>query len=83
VIRWACEAGLNELDFGRTDLDQEGLKQFKRGWGADELPLHHTYAGMAAPSAGSSGPLRLVAPVIRHSPPTVGRLFGALYRHFG
>jgi len=83
VIRWACEAGLTELDFGRTDLDQEGLKQFKRGWGADELPLHHTYAGMAAPSADSSGPLRLVAPVIRHSPPTVGRLFGALYRHFG
>ena len=83
VIRWACEAGLTELDFGRTDLDQEGLKQFKRGWGADELPLHHTYAGVEPPSGGDSGPLRLVAPVIRHSPPGVGRLFGALYRHFG
>ena len=83
VIRWACEAGLSELDFGRTDLDQEGLKQFKRGWGAEELPLHHTYAGMEAPSADASGVQRLAAPVIRYSPPTVGRLFGALYRHFG
>jgi CelD/BcsL family acetyltransferase involved in cellulose biosynthesis len=81
VIRWACETGCRELDFGRTDPDQEGLKQFKRGWGADEVPLHHTYAGMEPP--GGDGPLRLLAPVIRHSPPSVGRLFGALYRHFG
>ena len=83
VIRWACESGLRELDFGRTDLDQEGLKQFKRGWGAEELPLHHTYAGMAPPEGGESGALRLVAPVIRHSPPLAGRLLGACYRHFG
>jgi CelD/BcsL family acetyltransferase involved in cellulose biosynthesis len=83
VIRWACEAGLRELDFGRTDLDQEGLKQFKRGWGAEELPLHHTYAGMEVPSGDSSGLQGLAAPIIRHSPPGVGRLFGALYRHFG
>jgi CelD/BcsL family acetyltransferase involved in cellulose biosynthesis len=83
VIRWACESGLRELDFGRTDLEQEGLKQFKRGWGADELPLHHTYAGMEPPSGDGSSMQRLAAPVIRHSPPVVGRLFGALYRHFG
>jgi CelD/BcsL family acetyltransferase involved in cellulose biosynthesis len=83
VIRWACESGLRELDFGRTDLDQEGLKQFKRGWGAEELPLHHTYAGMEAPSGGKSRAQRLLTPVICHSPPVAGRLFGALYRHFG
>jgi CelD/BcsL family acetyltransferase involved in cellulose biosynthesis len=83
VIRWACENGLRELDFGRTDLEQEGLKQFKRGWGADERPLHHTYAGMEPPSGGDSGALRLLAPVIRHGPPGVGRLLGASYRHFG
>jgi CelD/BcsL family acetyltransferase involved in cellulose biosynthesis len=83
VIRWGCENGCRELDFGRTDLEQEGLKQFKRGWGADELPLQHTYVGMDPPSGGDSGIQRLAAPVIRHSPPSVGRLFGALYRHFG
>jgi CelD/BcsL family acetyltransferase involved in cellulose biosynthesis len=83
VIRWACESGLRELDFGRTDLEHEGLRQFKRGWGADELPLHHTYAGMEVPSRGGSRSQRLLAPVIRHSPPDVGRLLGAAYRHFG
>ena len=83
VIRWACEAGLRELDFGRTDLEHEGLKQFKRGWGAQELPLHHTYSGMETPSGDGSGVQRLLAPVIRHSPLGVGRLVGAAYRHFG
>ena len=83
VIRWACESGVRELDFGRTDLDQEGLKQFKRGWGADELPLHHTYAGMETPSGGDGRVQRLLVPVIQHSPPAVGRLLGASYRHFG
>lgn len=83
VIRRGCESGLRELDFGRTDLDHEGLKQFKRGWGAEELPLHHTYAGMEIPAEGTSRAMGLVAPAIRHSPPSVGRLFGALYRHFG
>jgi CelD/BcsL family acetyltransferase involved in cellulose biosynthesis len=83
VIRWGCEAGCAELDFGRTDLEQEGLKEFKRGWGAEELPLHHTYAGTEPPSDGGSRIQGLAAPVIRHSPSAVGRLFGALYRHFG
>ena len=83
VIRWGCEAGLRELDFGRTDLEQEGLKQFKRGWGTAELPLHHTYAGMEPPSGDGPGVQRVLAPVIRHSPTGVGRLVGAAYRHFG
>ena len=84
VIRWGCEAGCRELDFGRTDLDQEGLKQFKRGWGAEESPLHHTYSGMEVPSGGSSRVQGLLGPAIRHSPPSVSRLLGvALYRHFG
>jgi CelD/BcsL family acetyltransferase involved in cellulose biosynthesis len=83
VIRWACDAGYRELDFGRTDLEQEGLRSFKRGWGAEEIPLHYTYVG-ADPPAGDSLPQRLLAPAIRRSPPFVGRLVGAaLYRHFG
>ena len=84
VIRWGCEAGCRELDFGRTDLGHEGLREFKLGWGTDESPLHHTYAGMAVPDAGESTVQRLLVPAIRHSPPSVSRLIGvALYRHFG
>lgn len=84
VIRWGCESGCRELDFGRTDLDNEGLRSFKRGWGAEESALHYTYVGLPAPDGAHSLPERLLAPAIRHSPPVVGQLVGtALYRHFG
>ena len=83
VIRWACEEGCRELDFGRTDLDHEGLRQFKLGWGAKESPLHYTYAGLDVPR-GTSLPRRALGAVIRHSPTKLARLTGAaLYRHFG
>ncbi len=84
VIRWGCEAGCRELDFGRTDLHHDGLRDFKLGWGTEESPLHHTYSGMDVPDSGESAMQRLMGPVIRHSPPSVSRLVGvAFYRHFG
>ena len=84
VIRWGCEAGCRELDFGRTDLHHDGLREFKLGWGTEESPLHHTYSGMDVPDGGESTIQRLMGPAIRHSPPSVSRLVGvALYRHFG
>ena len=84
VIRWACESGCRELDFGRTDLHHDGLREFKLGWGTEETPLHHTYAGMDAPDDGESGVQKLLAPAIRRSPASVSRMIGvALYRHFG
>jgi CelD/BcsL family acetyltransferase involved in cellulose biosynthesis len=84
VIRWGCENGCRELDFGRSDMGDEGLRRFKRGWGAEELPLHYTYAGLPVPGEGVSPAQRALGHVIRHSPPVLGRLTGsALYRHFG
>ena len=84
VIRWACRSGFDELDFGRTDLGNDGLRTFKRGWGAEEIALHYTYARLPVPDGNASLPERIMAPTIRRSPPIVGRLAGAaLYRHFG
>jgi len=39
AIRWASEHGYKTFDFGRTARDNQGLMQFKRGWGATERPL--------------------------------------------
>jgi CelD/BcsL family acetyltransferase involved in cellulose biosynthesis len=84
AIAWACEQGLRELDLGRTDLGNEGLRAFKRSWGAPEEPLAHTYAGGPAPGPGPSLPARLLAPVIRRGPALTGRVIGeVLYRHAG
>jgi CelD/BcsL family acetyltransferase involved in cellulose biosynthesis len=82
VIRWSCEDGFHSLDFGRTDLENEGLRSFKRAWGAEEIELSYTYLSERAPAERKTVPERIMARTIRRSPPFVSRLIGeALYRH--
>jgi CelD/BcsL family acetyltransferase involved in cellulose biosynthesis len=84
VLRWAAEEGHTELDLGRTDLGQEGLREFKRSWGAEEIPLAYTYAGTAAPEPGHGRTDQALAAVITRTPPVAGRVIGELlYRHAG
>jgi CelD/BcsL family acetyltransferase involved in cellulose biosynthesis len=84
VIRWACETGFQTLDFGRTDLDNEGLRSFKRSWGAQEESLSYTYLGEDEPSLEPALRDRIMQTTIQRSPAVVGRLAGAaLYKHFG
>jgi hypothetical protein len=33
--------GLKTLSFGRTDIDHNGLRQFKTGWGAEEYDIKY------------------------------------------
>jgi CelD/BcsL family acetyltransferase involved in cellulose biosynthesis len=84
VIRWACDSGLETLDFGRTEGDNEGLRSFKRSWGAEEVELSYTHFCEREPSSDPGLRDRVVGTTIRRSPPFVSRLVGeALYRHFG
>ena len=51
TIRWACEHGLERLDFGRTDADHDSLCSFKRSFGAVETSLtYSTLAGVDVPA---------------------------------
>jgi CelD/BcsL family acetyltransferase involved in cellulose biosynthesis len=45
AIRAACEQGCRWFDFGRTDIGQEGLRNFKLSWGAAEEPLVYRALG--------------------------------------
>jgi len=84
TIGWACEQGYETLDFGRTEVDNEGLRAFKRSWGAEEVELSYTYLAESAPSPEPGLRERLLGATIRRTPPLVGRLIGeALYRHAG
>jgi CelD/BcsL family acetyltransferase involved in cellulose biosynthesis len=89
AIRWSCEAGYRRFDFGRTDVDNKGLRSFKRSWGAAETELSYTYLSETAPPlhAGPEAETlrdRLVTTTIQRSPALVGRLIGGvLYRHYG
>jgi lipid II:glycine glycyltransferase (peptidoglycan interpeptide bridge formation enzyme) len=41
AIKWYCQKGYESFHFGRTDRDNEGLRQFKSGWGAKEEMLSY------------------------------------------
>jgi CelD/BcsL family acetyltransferase involved in cellulose biosynthesis len=84
LIQTACEQGSRCLDFGRTDVDNEGLRVFKRSWGAVEEPLVYVNLGLRSEPAATSDSMagHVLASVIRHSPPVLCRTVGeALYRY--
>ncbi len=41
AIKWFAGRGFNSFCFGRTELENEGLRQFKAGWGAEETQVQY------------------------------------------
>lgn len=84
AIRAACEQGYQWFDFGRTDVSQAGLRNFKLSWGAAEEPLVYRTLD-AKPELGYAAEgmaTRMLRPIIRHSPLLVCRALGeTLYRY--
>ena len=79
--------GSGSLCFGRTDVDDEGLLQFKRSWGAVESSVsywrlalgRHRVVQVARPGRASAAKV-----VLRRLPIPLLRLIGTLaYRHTG
>ncbi len=84
AVRWSCENGCADFDFGRTDLGQEGLRDFKRAWGSAEHELTYTTLSEGPPRGvhGSGRAERILGHVIRRSPELVTRAAGRVgYRY--
>jgi CelD/BcsL family acetyltransferase involved in cellulose biosynthesis len=79
AIKWACENGYRTFDFGRTDLTDEGLRNFKSGWGMREEPLVYSAIAEHTPRPSSGRLKKAMAAVIRRSPTWVCRLIGELF----
>jgi hypothetical protein len=84
AIRWGCENGYKIFDFGRTDIENEGLRTFKNRWGAEEVPLSYSFFP-TKPIQSSKGRISsLMHVIIRNSPLWVCQSAGELlYKHFG
>jgi lipid II:glycine glycyltransferase (peptidoglycan interpeptide bridge formation enzyme) len=81
AIRSSCLEGNRRFDFGRSELEAEGLRQFKRSWGAEELTLEYSVIG-ERPRARSGGGGKTLEPVLRRSPRWLTRAIGELlYRY--
>lgn len=73
--------GYHTLDLGRSDLDADGLRIYKSGWGAVETPLVYTHVSRRPPAARSLHVGGLPKRIIRRSPVWVCRALGeTLYR---
>ena len=84
AIRWAHEHGFPSLDYGRSALDNIGLREYKTRLGAEESPLIYGVIGDEPPNDADSKLEPIMESIIRHSPRFVCRAAGEiLYRHVG
>lgn len=83
AIRSACESGYGALDFGRSDLEDRGLRDFKTGWSAVEEPLAYaTLGGRIRPLHSDRSGAGAARAVFRRSPEWFCRAAGAIiYRY--
>jgi CelD/BcsL family acetyltransferase involved in cellulose biosynthesis len=75
----SAELGVRWFDFGRTDLENTGLRAFKAGWDAQEQPLCVAVLPVGAARGHASLSSRLIGPPIRRGPAWVGRAVGAAF----
>jgi hypothetical protein len=86
AIRECARRGFQEFSFGRTETDNEGLLQFKRGWGTrEELASYYKFDlaknSFVAENLGVKGSYNHIFGI---APIPVLRFMGAaMYRHFG
>jgi lipid II:glycine glycyltransferase (peptidoglycan interpeptide bridge formation enzyme) len=85
AMRWGCENGYSLFDFGRTDLNCEGLLRYKRGWGTVESDLvYYRICEEKASLLATMDNLRQVKPILRTTPVPVLKMIGRiLYEHVG
>jgi CelD/BcsL family acetyltransferase involved in cellulose biosynthesis len=81
------QLGAKTLSFGRTSLEQDGLRRFKLGFGAVESPLRYARFNFAGNAFAAPRPDRstgLHTSLFRYCPSPISRLAGAvIYPHIG
>jgi lipid II:glycine glycyltransferase (peptidoglycan interpeptide bridge formation enzyme) len=83
AIRWGCLNGYRTFDFGRTDFAAEGLRRFKRSWGAVEQPLTETFFGSLPGEAQLPAPVAALAHgALRRAPLMANRALGELFYRY-
>ena len=84
AIDWYAQNGFTSFDFGRTSVHNEGLRNFKLGWGSTERQIEYvrlaprTGKYLAAPDKENG----LSQRIFNRLPIGISRLIGStLYRH--
>jgi hypothetical protein len=86
AVKWFTDKGFKSFCFGRTEPENEGLRQFKAGWGAQETQVQYFRYDLrqAAFVPGRKKGEPAYAGLFRTMPLPVLNLIGsAFYRHMG
>jgi hypothetical protein len=80
AIQWGCEHSYRLFDWGKSEIENEGLRTFKHGWASEEQLMHYSVLADRPPTPSMVGKSRrFLSQIIRHSPPWVCRLIGELF----
>jgi len=81
AIQYGYEHGYSTVDLGKSAVDQTGLRDYKKRWGAAEIPLRYSYFCAVRPEKrnlqGKFSPL--LKTILQNSPALFTRLFGELF----
>ena len=85
AIRWCTENGFKSFSFGRTEPENEGLLQFKRGWGTQEETINYYKYDLAkAEFVNDPRGFRTSYNFLKKLPSPILNLAGTLlYKHVG
>jgi lipid II:glycine glycyltransferase (peptidoglycan interpeptide bridge formation enzyme) len=86
AIEWYARNGYRYLSFGRTELEDQGLIQFKSGWGTTEEQINYYRYDLKKGSfvSGSSKVTGFHNKIFRNIPiPILKKVGSILYKHIG
>jgi hypothetical protein len=86
AIEWACSEGFKTFDFGRTEIYNKGLIQFKNGWGCKPSLINYYKYLLATKTfvTGNGKESHFYEKVFRVTPEPVLKVFGnIIYKHMG
>jgi CelD/BcsL family acetyltransferase involved in cellulose biosynthesis len=82
AIQRSCEDGYRRFDFGRSDVGDSGLRDFKGGWGTHEEALVYSTIAERPPAPGRGRATGVARGVLRRSPAWACRAAGELFYRY-
>lgn len=86
AIKWYYENGYKTMSFGRTEIEHEGLRRFKNGWGATEYIIKYFRYDLINNAFLTAKPMNkyvVMNVVFSRMPIFISRLIAKmLYKHF-
>ncbi|MHA1942187.1 MAG: lipid II:glycine glycyltransferase FemX [Candidatus Hodarchaeales archaeon] len=85
-IKWYCKNGYKTINFGRTDMGDEGLRQYKAGWGTKESIIKYYRFNVESenPIIAKTKESRIHNKIFNRMPISLLKFIGSIsYKHMG